>query len=222
MELNANLANGVETPPQPQPDVGNRLNPLPVPRARRKINLDLAVLPEPGAGETVEVLSVREMKGIGATFTPNITAMLTFFGIAYKPPGEFDTVHQILAGPLQNDSRVLRLARRIAFVPAYDWRAHEVVLHPIKLPYGQRVQVSLQKLQPRFPYVKVFIYWAGSKQEVKPTKLTEQEKGIIDQVRWPDREQILDALEVTSFDNIEDLAAANEDVRTFLGAEEAV
>ena len=43
---------------------------------------------------------------------------------------------------------------------------------------------------------------------------------MVEKLHWPSKECILDALSTTAFDNIEDLAAANEEIRTLLSSRE--
>ena len=86
--------------------------PLPGLKPRRKIDLTRAALPEVGSMGMVESLLVREMKGVGAMFTPNLEAALTFYSLIYKPEGEFDPRFQIVTGDLLNDPRVMRRDRK--------------------------------------------------------------------------------------------------------------
>lgn len=190
---------------------------------KRKVDLSTAVLPDIGDVNEVALLTVRELKGIGATFTPNMLAALAFHGLIYRAPGEFESTYQILNGPLLHDPRLLARARRIAFVSAFDWSAMEVVLYPLRLTkFGEHVRLALQKLHGDFPNVKVFVQWSEAKKRhtVHRIKLTGQEAGIISQVAWPDRDQILEALSATAFDSLDDLAAANDEIRTLLSARE--
>src|SRR5262249_8877005 len=127
---------------------------------KRKVDLARAALPDLGVLQTVESLSVRELKGVGAMFTSNLTATLVFFGLVFKPQGEYETLYQIVTGSLVSDPRIMRYAKRIAFVPVFSWSSFEMVLLPVKLTsYGRRVLDDLQKLQPRFPNFKSFIEW---------------------------------------------------------------
>ena len=190
-----------------------------LPKPKRRVDLSTAQLPGIGGLQAVETLTIRERKGVGATFTPNVAATLMFHGLVYKPQGEFDGLYQIIAGPLLHDPRIANRATRIAFVPALDWSAVEVVLVPIKLSkHGQRVLSDLQKLEPRFPAYKAFIQWVETKRRhvVYFDELSEPEGAIIAKVKWPTQEQMLDALSAVAFETIEDLAAANEDVRALL------
>lgn len=200
------------------------LQPSPVPSPKRKVDLTAAVLPGLGKVATVESLDVRELKGVGASFTPNVDAAMAFHGLVYKPQGEFEAAHQILTGSLLNDSRVMSRVQRITFVPAFIWNALEVVLLPIRLTsFGQRVLLDLQKLQPKFPQFKCFIQWNEAKKRHivhYDDQLSEPELRAIKDVRWPTREQILEALSANAFDNLGELAAANEDVKALLAAKE--
>jgi hypothetical protein len=240
-DLNANLDNGVleaeqlvlpsgnqaaeGTPQAVVPTaVQERLSPKPaLPKPKRKVDLSTAQLPGLGKLQAVETLTIRERKGVGATFTPNIADALMFHGMVYKPQGEFETKHQIVAGALLTDPRIVNRASRIAFVPALDWSEVSVVLMPLKLnTYGQRVLADLQKLQPLFPHYKAFIQWVESKRRhvVYFDDLSENEKSVIEKVKWPTQEQMLDALSAAAYDNIDDLAAANEEVRALLQSQE--
>jgi hypothetical protein len=201
-----------------------KLVPAPLPTLKRKVDLKAAILPSLSAVQSVESLAVKELKGVGANFTSNIAGVLMFFGLAHKPQGEFETRHQVLAGNLMTDPRLMGRAQRIAFVPAFSWAANEVVLMPVKLnTYGQRVLQDLQKLHDTvYPDFKAFVQWNESKRRhvVSYDALTEQEKAVIAKVKWPTQDEIVEALSASAFDNIEDLAAVNDEVRTLLHAQE--
>jgi hypothetical protein len=94
--------------------------PLPTIQPKRKVDFAHAMLPAPGALQTVESLCVRELKGVGAMFTPNLTGILVFMGLVYKPYGEYESQYQIIAGQLMNDPRVMKYAKRIVFIPAFS------------------------------------------------------------------------------------------------------
>jgi hypothetical protein len=213
------------TPPTPArvPEDVNRPQPLPTIQPKRKIDLAHAMLPDPGALQTVESLCVRELKGVGAMFTPNLSGILMFMGLVYKPQGEYEAQYQIIIDQLMTDPRVMRYAKRIVFTPVYNWSMFEMILLPVKLTtFGRRVLDDLQKLQPRFPHFKAFIEWDGTRKRhmVRWDTLTEQEQGIIVTVKWPAREDILDALSATAYDDLETLAEANDDIRTLLRSHE--
>jgi hypothetical protein len=98
-----------------------------------------------------------------------------------------------------------------------------MVLLPVKVTtYGRRVLDDIQKLQLRFPNFKVFIEWDGTRKRhvVHWDELTEQEHGVILSVKWPGRDEILEALGAAAYDDLEALAAANEDIRTLLRSHE--
>ena len=50
--------------------------------------------------------------------------------------------------------------------------------------------------------------------------MTAQERELIARTVWPKREQILDALAMTAFDKLDDLVAANDEIRTLLNSRE--
>jgi hypothetical protein len=190
---------------------------------KRRIDLAAAVLPDVGNIEAVEVLEVRELKGAGKSFTPDVASALTFLGIAYKRPDKFDPTYQIIVGDLQFEPLIVSLARPLVFVPVFSWSTQEVVLLPIKINnFGERILIALQKVQPAFPNIKVFIRWNDVKRrfDVKRIQMTDQEAAIIRRVCWPSREQILDALNPNAFEDMEGLAAANEEIKILLGARE--
>jgi hypothetical protein len=202
---------------------GPALQPAALLRPKRKVDLSTAVLPGLGTIKAVEALTVRELKGVGASFTPHLELAVVLYGLAYKPPPGFETVYQIVAGPLLADARVLGQARRLAFVPAFSWATLEVVLMPINLSrFGHLVLIDLQRLQPSFPSFKAFVQWSEAKKRhiVYRDELTAQEAGVIEKVRWPTREQVLEALSTSAYDDIDDLAAANEEVGALLRSRE--
>jgi hypothetical protein len=169
----------------------------------------------------VESLTVQECKGVGQTFSANMDGMLSFHGLVYKH--EYETTYQVIAGPLLNDPRVMSRATRIAFVPAYSWSTFEVVLLPVKLTiYGRRVLEDLWKVQPEFPNRKTFVHWDPAKKRhiVFVDDLCDQECSIIAGVKWPTKEQILEALQATAFDNLDDLVGANEEIRALVTSKE--
>jgi hypothetical protein len=161
------------------------------------------------------------MKGISQTFTPNLETALPFHGLVSTPPGEFDAVYHIIAGPLLSDPRIAGRVKTITFVPAFSWSTFEVVLVPFKgTKFGMRVQQDLGSLKPQFPNVKVFVEWDALKKRhvVQSLPMTAQEQELISKVIWPSRVQIIEALQISAFDDINDLAAANDEIRTLLSA----
>jgi hypothetical protein len=173
------------------------------------------------AATQVEQLVVREMKGISQTFTPNLEGALTFRGLVSTPPGEFEAVYLIIAGPLLSDPRIVGRVKTITFVPAFAWSTFEVVLVPFKATkFGMRVLQDLLSLKPRFPNFKVFVEWDALKKRhvVQSLPMTEQEQELIAKVIWPSRGQIIEALQLSAFDDINALAAANDEIRTLLSA----
>jgi hypothetical protein len=171
----------------------------------------------------VEQLVVRQLKGPGQMFTADLDSALNFLGLVHKPAGEFEEQYQILADNLLKDPRLARLAKRIAFVPAYAWTTFEVVLMPVKVTtFSQRVVADLAKLKPLFPSYKAFIQWDDGKRRhvVYQEELTPHEAVLIGKVTWPTREQILEALEATAYDELATLCDANDEVRSLLSARE--
>jgi hypothetical protein len=200
-----------------------RPSPLGGLQPKRKIDLAKAILPDPGSERTVEILCVREVKGVAAYFTPNLGATLTFHGLVYKPQDEYETHYQIVSGRLQDEPRVMRYAKRIGFVPAYVWSSSDIALLPYKLTtFGRRVLHDLQELQPRFPDLKIFVEWDGTckRHVVHYEDLTDQEKAVIAKIAWPSREQILDALSATAYDDLSELIEANEDIKALFRSRE--
>jgi hypothetical protein len=199
------------------------LEPLTPLEPRRPIDLSKAVLPEPGNLTAVESLTVKELKGVGATFTANLGAMLMFLGLVYKPQNEYETYYQIIAPPLDKDPRVLKQAKRIAIVPAYSWATFEVVLMPVKqTTFGRKIVEDLSKLKARFGQVKTFVQWDDDKHRhvVYFDDLSSQELTVIAEVKWPTRQEILEALRTTAFDDLNDLVAANPDIRALVYSKE--
>jgi hypothetical protein len=171
----------------------------------------------------IDSLVVTEMKGAGATFTPNLDAALQFKGLAHKPPGEFNTQYQIIAGSLLSDPRIVGRSSGIVFVPALAWSTCEVVIVPFKATrFGIRVVQTLQSFQHRFPRFKVFVDWSDLKKRyvVHEVTMTPAEQETIDKTEWPSREQVLNALEVLAYESVENLAAANDTIRILLAAKE--
>jgi hypothetical protein len=195
------------------------LEPLGPPQPRRKIDLLIASLPEPGPMVEVELLVVKELMGTDQLFTPNLSAMLCFQGLVYKPQNKYEKQYQIIAPPLNNDPRVMRRATIIAFTPAYSWSTFEVVLRPVRLSiHGRRVLDDLLTLKPTSLHHKVYVVWDETKSRhvVGSDQLSEQERSIIDGVKWPSKERILETLQAIAFDNLEDLIGANEQIRTLV------
>src|SRR5262245_54377543 len=199
------------------------LEPLTSLQPRRKVDLTIAVLPEPGNLAPVESLTVRELKGVGETFTAQLGLMLAFHGLAYKGQHEYETQSQVIAPPLSHDPRVMSRVTRIAFVPGFAWATFEVVLLPIKLSaYGCRILDDLAKLKPRFPNYKCFVQWQATKKRhvVYVHDLSAQEASIIADAKWPTKRRVLQALQFTSFDNLEDLMTVNEELRALVTSKE--
>jgi hypothetical protein len=199
------------------------LEPLTPLQPRRQVDLTTAVLPELGNLAPVESLTVRELKGVGQTFTAQLDLMLAFHGLAYKGQNEYETQYQVIAPPLSHDPRVMSRVTRIAFVPGFAWATFEVVLLPIKLSaFGRRILDDLAKLKPRFPNYKSFIQWQATKKRhvVYVHDLSAQEASIIADVKWPTKHQILEALQLAAYDSLEDLMAANEEIRALVTSKE--
>jgi hypothetical protein len=197
------------------------LAPVPLLASRRKVDLATVEMSNLAVATPVEQLVVREMKGIGQTFTPNLAGALTFRGLVYKPAGEYEEVHQIIAGPLLLKPLIASRLKMTTFVPTFSWSTLEVVLAPFKMTkFGMRVLQALQSLQSEFPDLKVFYEWESSKKRhvVQSLPMTAQERELIAKVIWPSKDQIIEALQITAFDNIDVLAAANEEIRTLLSA----
>jgi hypothetical protein len=205
----------VRTPP-------SRLAPadsLPLPY--RIPDLALAALPEGGDLRPVERLTIQDLKGPGAAFTADLDMALSFYALAYKPPGEYETQYHILTGDLLKDRRVMRLAGRTTFVPSLAWSSLEVVLLPVKgTTPGQRLIADLATLQKMFPKYKAYKMWDEVKRRhvVSWESLTLEEGDYIAKVTWPTRDDILEALEPIAFDDLHRLRSANDDVRTLLSA----
>jgi hypothetical protein len=209
----------VPVPPTKPPLVELPTNPKPI----RKLDLARAVMPGVSGLRPVEQLVVRQMKGPGQMFTADLDSALNFLGLVHKPAGEFEERYEILADNLLKDPRLARLAKRVAFVPAFAWTTFEVVLMPVKVTsFSQRVVADLAKLKPRFPSYKAFIQWDDSKRRhvVYQEDLTAHEAELIHKVTWPTRDQILEALEVTAYDDLAALCEVNDEVRTLLSARE--
>jgi hypothetical protein len=219
------VAPALNTPATPPETASILLAPSTVPLLLPKRKVDLLTVEMSGLPSTtpVEQLLVREMKGIGAPFTPNLETALSFRGLVHKPDGEFDKVYQPVGGPLLNDPRVAGRLKTITFVLAFLWDTLEVVIAPWRMTtYGAHVLHALQKLQPEFPNFKVFVEWSDQKKKhvVHRIDMTPQEKELISKVTWPTKEQVIEALELCAFDNIDDLAAANAEIKTLLGSRE--
>jgi len=214
----------VTTGGQPEPVVERPgLSPPPVMAPKRRVDLHtvaLSIVPE---AKPIELLTVKEMKGINAIFTPLLAEALKFHGLVHKPVGEFDDVFQIVTGPLLRDPRVASRTRRITFVPAFAWATCEIVIAPIKdTRFGAAVFHSLQSLQPRFPFFKVFVEWNDVKKRhvVNEVAITADERELISKTPWPTRDQLIEALQMVAYDDINDLAQVNDEIRTVLAARE--
>ncbi|MDB5306434.1 MAG: hypothetical protein JWO38_636 [Gemmataceae bacterium] len=213
-----------DTPPPGGTNLRSRLpDPTPAVRHPRKLDLAHAAMPVVGDLQAVTQLTVRELKGVGQMFTANMPGAYQFRGVVHKPAGSFESQFQIIAGNALLDPRIARLAQMIAFVPAFAWATFETVLLPVKVTtYGQRVLADLQKLQQSFPSIKCFVQWDDGKRRhvVYRQTLSAAEAEMIGKVAWPDKDAIVDALEVAAFDDIGTLCDANEDIRTLLAAKE--
>ena len=199
----------------------NPLQPIPPPKTKRAVDLTLAVLSGQNKLQAVECLAVQEIKGIGAMFTPDLNAKLEFSGLVYKR--KFDKVYQIINGPLLDDPRIMKHASLIAFVPAYNWSTFEVVLRPVKKSGpGVRMLAAFEKLQAHFPNYNLYVDWDEDRfrHDVQWTMLTPQEQEVIRQVKWPTQEQIISALNPLAYDNLDDLAQANDNIRLMLRSQE--
>ena len=199
------------------------LSPVPLLSPKRKV--DLATIEMSGLPATtpVEQLVVHKTKGIATPFTPNLGLALSFRGLVYKPEGEFDESYQLVAGPLLNDSRVVSRLKQIVFIATYLWAQCEVVLAPWKMTkHGAHVVQTLQSLQSRFPNIKLFVEWSDLKKRhvVHDVAMTPQERELVSKVTWPTRDQMIDALQLSAFDDIVDLAAANAEIKTLLSSRE--
>ena len=218
-------APALNTPTAPPETAPMPLAPSTVPLLLPKRKVDLATVEMSGLPATtpVEQLLVREVKGISTPFTPNLESALSFRGLVHKPEGEFDKVYQLVGGSLLNDPHVAGRLQTIVFAPTYSWATCEVVLAPWKMTkYGAHVLKDLQLLQPRFPNLKVFVEWSDLKRRhvVYEVHMTPQDRELISKVTWPHKDQIDDALQLCAFDNIDDLAAANAEIKTLLGSRE--
>jgi hypothetical protein len=199
------------------------LSPVPLLSPKRKVDLarvEMSGLPEVMA---VEQLAVRELKGIGTIFTPKMDQMLSFRGLVYQPAGEFDVNYQLIAGPLLLDPRIVTRTKTIAIIPAFVWSSCEVVLAPWKMTkFGARTLRALQSLQPEFPNYKMFVEWSDVKTRhiVQKISTTPDERELISKVRWPNKDQIIEALQLSAYDSIDDLAAANAEIKILLNSRE--
>jgi hypothetical protein len=206
-----------------EPAGGNRLGGTSLVPEPPKLGLTLVPLGAVAEPEEVTILPVRELKGLGQVFTPDLGNALQICGLVHKSPGGFDTCYQLLCGPAANDPRIAQLARWIAFVPSFAWDSLEVVLRPVPLTvYGQYLIRGFTKLQGLFPTFKVSVQWHATKRRhsIYHNPLSPDEAKLIGGVKWPDAEAIREALEPAAFDSVEALAGANEAVRTLLTARE--
>jgi hypothetical protein len=176
-----------------------------------------------GAGTPVTTLEVRELKGLAQCFTPNLGLAMGGNAIAYRAPGQYEATFQLLGRRLSNDPRLNCLATLINFTPAFSWASQEVVLLPLRTTHhGQRVTGCLRKLHRQFPSFRCSVTWSEptKRHVVRAYALNEQERELIAGVAWPGPDQILEALSESLFDDIDKLAAVNEDVRQLLTARE--
>ena len=211
----------------PIPDVPNPDRPkltaakLLVPK--HKVDLSTASLGPMPETIPVEQLEIREMRGIGVTFTPNLAEAQVFKGLVHQPEGEFETTYQIIAGSLLHDQRILSRSRSITFIPSFSWQTCEVVIVPFKSTrYGTRVLQTLRSMHHRFPAYKVYVEWNELKrrQVVHEMVMTPEERELISRIIWPTRAQVIEALQMSAYDNLDELAAANEKIRILLQSRE--
>lgn len=188
--------------------------------------IDLVAVAMPVAGDVLQVsqLEIRELKGPAHMFTANLELAYQFRGIAYKPPGSFESQFQVVAGDILHDPRVMKLTQMIAFIAVYSWAAFENVLLPVKMnSYGQKVLTDLKQLQHRLPAAhKAFILWDEKRRRhvVSYQLLSAEETELIAKVVWPTKHEILDAVKAVAFDTVKALSEANEDLRNMLTAKE--
>lgn len=212
-------ANGAE-----QPTDRAKLNPEPSLLApSRQVNLPPVDLSGVSEATPVELLLVRELKGPGATFTPFLSEAVAFRGLVYQPHGEYETQYQLLAESLLSHPRILPRLKVITFVPAFAWPTLEVVIVPIKRTrHGILVWQSLNKLADRLPDLKVYIEWDLAKRRhlVQQLALSAEERELLARIERPTRDQVIEALQMHAFGSLEDLVAANDEIRTVLQARE--
>ena len=200
-----------------------KVDPLPQLPPKHRVDLRTVAMSTLSEVTPVESLMVQELKGIASQFTPNLDLAMQFHVIIYKPAGEFEATHHILAGKLLEDPRITNRARVISFVPAFNWSTCETVIMPIKMTkFGAHVLRSLDLLRNHFPNFKVFVEWSDQKRRhvVNKVEMTQHERELISKTEWPTKEAILEALQSTAFDNINDLASENHDIRTLLDSQE--
>jgi hypothetical protein len=215
--------NGSEMKNSCWPPTSQRLEPTAIAVPPKKINLTLGSLPVALDLDPVTQLSVRELKGVGQTFTANYDAAHQFHGLSYKPAGSFENLYQIVAGEALNHPRVARHAQLIAFVPAFAWSTYEVVLMPVKsTTYGRLVLGDLRKLRDQFPSYKAFVQWEEMKRRhvVYRGSLTAAESDLVTRVEWPSLAAIVETLGLIAFDSVEELSKANENIRAVISAQE--
>lgn len=209
----------------PPPDDGRRLLPQgePLPTPRRKVDLSTVAMPVAGKIAAVESLVVRDLKGPGAIFSAKLESALTYHCLISKHKGTFKDRFDVIAGSLLADPRLTGSLRRVTFIPAFHWGEMETVLLPIKdTEFGKQVLIDLHKVQSQKPLVKTYIQWSDDRGRhvVYFDELTPQQAEIIAKVSWPTTAQIQDALSGYAYDTLEDLAAANENVKAMLTARE--
>lgn len=205
--------------------VGNDvpLTPEPLPQPPRRVDLspvNLSLVPD---ALPVESLRVREMKGIGSTFTPNLSTSLTFKGIVYTPSHGYEKEYHLLGKNLLAESRLAAHIQAITFTAALDWSTCDVVLMPIKATrLGRLVMQDLVKEQPHFSHRKYYIEWVQTKRRhvLNQAELTGDEIELLGKAHWPTQEEIIGALQVTAFDNLNELVEANAEVRLIINSRE--
>ncbi len=202
------------------------LEPEGIPPPRRKLILESVDLLGVVAAEPISQLAIRDLKGPGGVYTPNLAHALKLKGIIHKPPGQYQSDYQLLAGAPIRDARLASLIKVIAFVPAFVWSSLELVLLPIPMTTnGNRVFSDLQKLTTSYELkFKAYTVWDSTqfRHRIFRVGLDEGEVAVIDGIPWPTKEEILDVLQESAFDDVAALAKVNDNVRTILTATEVV
>lgn len=198
------------------------LSPLvPLDRPRRKVDLSVvsATLPSVKAVESLDLTKLT-----GAAISPRTDLMLAFDAIAHKAGREFEETFQIISGALLSHPLVARKARKVAFIPAFVWPTLTVAICPLKLTpkYGQVVLGKLERVQPLFPTVKIDVEWDGRQHLVWSAPLSEQESRLLENTKWPTKDDICKALSPYAYECLADLAADNPQIHTMLNAREVL